>query len=125
MLHAGVGDPASMLAQFRCSAVLVPRWGADAVLTGDERGIRWIYAFSGEDELVAFARAKGVGGAEVEYLSVFGSRLLDVAVPALGVPGGVALDVAGGRPMLFPPMSGVVPDAVALDGAGMNGGMGS
>ncbi|MGE7439870.1 SseB family protein [Kitasatospora sp. NPDC001175] len=81
--------------------------------------MRWIYAFSGEAELAAFARARDFEGDRLDYLTVYGSRLLDVAVPALGVPGGVVLDVAGRLPMLFPPVRGIVPDSVALDaGAG-------
>ncbi len=40
------------------------------------------------------------------YLTVRGDRLLDVAVPALGVPGGIAVDVAGEAPMLFPVVEG-------------------
>ena len=44
---------------------------------------------------------------------------LVILVVGLGVidslPVGVALDVAGGRPMLLPPMRGIVPDEFALD----------
>jgi hypothetical protein len=47
---------------------------------------------------------------------VLGARLLDVAVPATGVPCGVALDVGSEDGVLFPPVVGVVPDAVAVDG---------
>ncbi|MFY4723926.1 hypothetical protein [Streptomyces sp. LaBMicrA B280] len=43
-----------------------------------------------------------------------GARLLDAAVPAAGVPCGVALD-AGGPGALFPPVAGIVPDRVAVD----------
>ncbi|MGK4584397.1 hypothetical protein [Kitasatospora sp. HPMI-4] len=115
MLHAQMGDPWLLVGEFRSSVVLVPRTSAGLVWTGDEGGLRWIYAFSGEAELTAFARARSFDGTRLDYLSVYGSRLLDVAVPALGVPGGVALDVAGGQPMLFPPVRGIVPDSVALD----------
>ncbi|MDY0816312.1 hypothetical protein [Kitasatospora purpeofusca] len=116
MLRAGAGDPAVMLAQFRLSALLLPRWGDEAVRTADEDGLRWILAFTSETQLEAFARAKGLTVAGLPYLTVLGARLLDVAVPGLGVPGGVALDIAGTQPMLFPPSHGIVPDAVALDG---------
>ncbi|MFE6870237.1 SseB family protein [Kitasatospora sp. NPDC057692] len=116
MLRAGAGDPAVMLAQFRLSAVLVPRWGEDSVWTADGDGLRWILAFTSEAELAAWARAKGLPAEGLPYLAVLGSRLLDVAVPGLGMPGGIALDVAGAEPMLFPPVRGIVPDAAALDG---------
>jgi hypothetical protein len=47
---------------------------------------------------------------------VLGARLLDVGVGATGVPCGVALDVGSqGDGVLFPPLAGIVPDAVALD----------
>ncbi|MGV9269532.1 SseB family protein [Kitasatospora sp. NPDC003701] len=95
MLRAGAGDPALMLVQFRMSAVLVPRWGDEALWTADEGGLRRIFAFTSEEELAAFARVKDVPVDGLPYLTVLGSRLLDVAVPGLGVPGGVALDVAG------------------------------
>ncbi|GAA2792263.1 hypothetical protein GCM10010505_19730 [Kitasatospora aburaviensis] len=124
MLRAGVGDPALMVAQFRLSAVLVPRWGEEAVWTADHEGLRWIYAFTSEEELAAFARLKELPVDGLPYLTVLGSRLLDVAVPALGMPGGVALDVAGAEPMFFPPMRGIVPDEVALDGAAVSKGEG-
>ncbi|MEV0266269.1 hypothetical protein AB0I49_33680 [Streptomyces sp. NPDC050617] len=58
----------------------------------------------------------GSGGvADWEYRTVLGARLLDVVVPAVGVPAGVALDVGSERPMMFPPVVGIVPDAVAVD----------
>ncbi|WP_431675990.1 SseB family protein [Kitasatospora sp. KL5] len=104
-----------MLAVFRSSAVLVPQTADGLVWSGDGGGIRWIYAFSSEPELAAFLTARAEGPGEVRYLTVFGARLLDVAVPAAGVPCGVALDVAGAQPMLFPPVVGIVPDAAAVD----------
>ncbi|MFI9160732.1 hypothetical protein [Kitasatospora aureofaciens] len=121
MLRGGVGDPSVMLAQFRLSAVLVPLWGDDAVWTGDQGGLRWIFAFSSAEELAAFVRSKALSLDGFPYMTVLGSRLLDVAVPGLGVPGGIALDVAGKEPMLFPPVRGIVPDEVALDGPEMTG----
>ncbi|MER5641491.1 SseB family protein [Kitasatospora sp. NPDC002227] len=116
MFRAGAGEAKTVLAVFRSSAVYVPETDDGLVWTGDQGGIRWIYAFSGEGQLAAFARARDYRGAELNYRTIYGSRLLDVAVPAVGRPCGVALDVAGSQPMLFPPVRGIVPDAVALDG---------
>ncbi|MFG2843147.1 hypothetical protein ACGF12_08210 [Kitasatospora sp. NPDC048296] len=124
MVRLGLGDPAVMLAQFRLSPVLVPQWGDEAVWTADEGGLRWVFAFSSEEELAAFVRSKGLSLDGFPYMTVLGSRLLDVAVPGLGVPGGVALDVAGNEPMVFPPVRGIVPDEMALDGPGTAGGVG-
>lgn len=58
------------------------------------------------------------------YQRWLGARLLDAAVPAVGVPCGVALDCADGdEGMVFPPVRGVVPDGVAVDVDGGTGGV--
>jgi len=94
----------------------VPTDADDAPLVGDFGGIRWIYAFSNEAALARFAIARGEGGREWPYQRLLGARLLDAAVPAVGVPCGVALDVGTeGGGALFPPVAGIVPDAVAVD----------
>jgi SseB protein N-terminal domain len=103
-----------MIGEFRRSRVLVPVDGG-GVLAADFGGVCWLYAFSDEESLSRFATARGnAAGTEVSYMSMYGARLLDVAVPAVGVPAGVAVDVAGPSPLLLPPMGGVVPDAVAV-----------
>ncbi|MFD3499536.1 hypothetical protein [Streptomyces sp. NPDC058678] len=107
----------ALLGEFRRTAVLVPVTEDGFPLTGDQGGIRWIYAFSDESALARFAIARGDGSREWAYRRVLGARLLDVAVPAVGVPCGVALDVgSGGEGVLFPPVVGIVPDAAAVDG---------
>ncbi len=83
---------------FRSSAVYVPQTGDGLVRTGDEGGIRWIYAFSSDAEPTACARARNYPGAALRYLTISGSRMLDVAVPAVGRPCGVSLDVASTKP---------------------------
>nr|WP_051654102.1 hypothetical protein [Kitasatospora cheerisanensis] len=110
-----------MVAEFRSSAVVVPQDADGALWAGDEGGVRWIHAFTDEAELAAFAGARGFTGSEIPYLTVLGSRLLDVAVPAAGVPCGVALNAAGAQPMLFPPVRGVVPDASSVDARAVAG----
>jgi hypothetical protein len=85
-------------------------------LAGDYGGIRWIYAFSGEEQLARFAVARGEGSREWAYRRVLGARLLDAAVPAVGVPCGVVLDVGSdGEGVLFPPVTGIVPDQAAVN----------
>jgi hypothetical protein len=107
---------AVLLGEFRRTAVLVPTDEDDAPLVGDFGGIRWIYAFSNESALVRFAIARGEGGREWPYQRLLGARLLDATVPAVGVPCGVALDVGTeGEGVLFPPVTGIVPEAAALD----------
>ncbi|MFV2118299.1 SseB family protein [Streptomyces sp. Act-28] len=83
--------------------------------TADRGGVRWICAFSHEESLARFALARGEADRAWEYRTVLGARLLDAMVPLLGVPGGVALDAGSADGALFPPIRGVVPDAVAVD----------
>ncbi|MGW0992679.1 hypothetical protein ACWD5V_05110 [Streptomyces sp. NPDC002523] len=107
---------AVLLGLFRRTAVLVPLDADDTPLTADRDGIRWILAFSNESALARFAIARGEGDREWAYQRVLGARLLDACVPAVGVPCGVALDAASGdEGVLFPPVSGIVPDSEAVD----------
>ena len=113
---------AVLLGEFRRTAVLVPTDEDDAPLVGDFGGIRWIYAFSNESALARFAIARGEGGREWPYQRLPGARLLDATVPAVGVPCGVALDVGTeGEGVLFPPVTGIVPEAAAVDADGDTG----
>ncbi|MFE5868064.1 SseB family protein [Streptomyces roseifaciens] len=147
-LHAGEGWPAALVGRFRRTAVLVPSDGQGGQGGQDGQGghggqgsqgglwsveyggIRWICAFTDETALARFALAQGTapradGTTDWTYRTVLGARLLDVVVPAVGVPTGVALDVGSEHPMLFPPVVGIVPDAyavnVAVDGLGAEG----
>ncbi|MET9595663.1 SseB family protein [Streptomyces sp. NPDC006516] len=107
---------AVLLGEFRRTAVLVPLDSKGDLWSAEQNGVRWICAFSDEEALARFALARGDGGREWTYRAVLGARLLDVMVPLLPGPAGVALDagsVDGG--MLFPPVAGIVPDAVAVD----------
>lgn len=109
-------EAAALLGEFRRTAVLVPLSTDGAPLTGEFGGIRWIYTFSDEPALARFAIARGEDAREWTYDGVLGARLLDVAIPAMPVPYGVALDVGSeGQGALFPPVMGIVPDSAALD----------
>ncbi|KQX93151.1 hypothetical protein ASD51_05850 [Streptomyces sp. Root55] len=109
-----------MLGEFRRTAVLVPLDAHGDLWSAEQNGVRWICAFSDEEALSRFAWARGDAEREWVYQTVLGARLLDVMVPLLPGPAGVALDAGsedGG--MLFPPVAGIVPDAVAVDLGGM------
>lgn len=109
-----------LLGEFRRTAVLVPLDANGDLWSADQGGVRWICAFSDEEALARFALARGDAGREWAYQTVLGARLLDVMVPLLPGPAGVALDAGsadGG--MLFPPVAGIVPDTVAVDLGGM------
>ncbi|MCY0934207.1 SseB family protein [Streptomyces sp. H34-S4] len=116
----GRGDPARLLGEFRRAALLVPLAdGPDGgLMSAESGGIRWVYAFTDEEALARFARARGEADAarEWEYLSVLGARLVDVVVPMADGPAGVAVNVADeDGSMFFPPVAGIVPDANAVD----------
>ncbi|MFE0385639.1 hypothetical protein ACFW1F_16390 [Streptomyces bungoensis] len=106
----------AVIGEFRRTPVLVPVDDDEVPLTADHGGLRWILAFSNEAALARFAVARGEGEREWAYQRVLGARLLDAAVPAVEVPCGVALDAGSGdEGVLFPPVTGIVPDAAALD----------
>ena len=121
------------LGEFRRSQVLVPMGAlpgvdpaAEAPLTVDMGGVRWILAFTGEAALARYAAARGEAEREWRYRSVWGAALLDAAVPTVagsGVPCGVLVDAAdGARGLVLPPVVGVVPEDVAVDGPDGEGG---
>ncbi|MFD0059533.1 hypothetical protein [Streptomyces sp. NPDC056690] len=113
---------AELLGEFRRTAVLVPLGDGPSpeeervLLTADFNGVRFILAFSDEQALARYAQARGEYNREWTYRTILGAKLLDVAVPAAGVPCGVALDCADGpEGMVFPPVRGIVPDEAAVD----------
>ncbi|KRV49132.1 hypothetical protein AQ490_21810 [Wenjunlia vitaminophila] len=116
-LRAGTGDPRALVGEFRRTAVLVPVT-TDGLLAARYRDIRWLYAFTDEPALARFALAAGTGPSEEwEYRTVLGARLLDTVIPSLDGPTGIVVDAADTEnSMTFPPVRGIVPDAVALDG---------
>ncbi|MEV6778677.1 SseB family protein [Streptomyces syringium] len=108
---------AAALGGFRRSPVLVPLDDRGGLWTTPYGGVWWIHAFSDEDSLADFARARDEhAGRQWDYVTVLGARLLDVVIPGMGEPAGVALDPGGAHPALFPPLVGVVPDRAAVDG---------
>ncbi|RYJ31469.1 hypothetical protein CU044_0479 [Streptomyces sp. L-9-10] len=109
-----------LLEEFRETAVLVPFDMHGSLWTADQNGVRWICSFSDEEALARFALAQGDAEREWTYRTVLGARLLDVMVPMLPGPAGVALDAGSGEGMLFPPVKGIVPDSVAIDLGGRN-----
>ncbi|MEU4492992.1 SseB family protein [Streptomyces sp. NBC_00210] len=118
-LAAARREFAVLLGEFRRTAVLVPIDPHGSLWTADQGGVRWICAFSDEEALARFARAQGDAEREWTYQTILGARLLDVMVPMLSGPAGVALDAGSDEGMLFPPVQGIVPDAAAVDLGGM------
>ncbi|SOE13196.1 SseB protein N-terminal domain-containing protein [Streptomyces sp. 2323.1] len=113
--HAGHPNPAALVGELRRTSVLVPVVN-DSLMSAELTGIRWLYAFSDEQELARFAVSRGAGpDAELSYVRTAGARLLDVVIPAIEGPAGVVLDAGSPQAMVFPPVSGIVPDSVAVD----------
>ncbi|MEU0102003.1 hypothetical protein [Streptomyces sp. NPDC006267] len=119
--RAGVGDPRALVGELRRALVLVP-YDRGGLWTAEFGGIRWVCGFTDEEALARFAEERAVvegAGATSrswEYAAFRGARLLDEVITAMGVPAGVAVNVADpDGAMLFPPVVGIVPDAVAVD----------
>ncbi|BAG20277.1 hypothetical protein SGR_3448 [Streptomyces griseus subsp. griseus NBRC 13350] len=109
------------MGELRRVLVLVP-FDRGGLWTAEFGGIRWVCGFTDEAALARFAAERavveGAGAASRswEYAVFRGARLLDEVIPAMGVPAGVAVNVADpDGSMLFPPVVGIVPDAVAVD----------
>ncbi|MDJ1643369.1 hypothetical protein [Streptomyces pakalii] len=123
--RAGVGDPQALVGELRRALVLVP-YDRGGLWTAEFGGVRWVCGFTDEAALARFAQERaaveGTASRSWEYATFRGARLLDEVIPAMGVPAGVAVDVADpDGSMLFPPVMGIVPDAVAVDADVPNG----
>ncbi|MFF3576354.1 SseB family protein [Streptomyces mirabilis] len=109
------GDPRALVGEMRRSVLLVPvaDGGLWSVRSG---GVRWICGFTGEAALARFVLQHAPGDQPMEYAALLGARIVDEIVPALGEPAGLAVDIATeDGAMFFPPVVGIVPDAVAVD----------
>lgn len=108
--------PAAMLGEFRRRPVLVPLVDG-GLMSAEQGGLRWLFAFTGEATFAAFARQRPEAEqqAEWECASVYGARLLDEVIPALDFPCGVAVDAGSEGGVLLPPVPGIVPASAALN----------
>ncbi|MFE3635307.1 hypothetical protein [Streptomyces sp. NPDC059168] len=116
----GDGDPRALVGEMRRSALLVPMadGGLWSVRSG---GVRWICGFTDEAALARFALHHAPGDQPMDYAALLGARIVDEIVPALGEPAGLVVDIATeDGSMCFPPVVGIVSDAVAV-GAGPAG----
>ena len=113
--RSGGDDPRALVGEMRRSVLLVPvaDGGLWSVRSG---GVRWICGFTDETALARFALRHGPGDRPVDYAALLGARIVDEIVPALGEPAGLAVDIATDEgSMFFPPVVGIVRDAVAVD----------
>ncbi|OEV05329.1 hypothetical protein AN219_36435 [Streptomyces nanshensis] len=108
-------EAAAMVGEFRRRLVLVPLHDG-GLMSAELGGLRWIYAFTSQEALAAFARGRGVGG-DWEFRTLYGARLLDEVIPSLDFWCGVALDVGSEGGELLPPVRGIVPERAAVEAA--------
>lgn len=113
--RAGTGDPRALVGEMRRSVLLVP--SVDGRLwSAHSGGVRWVCAFTDETALARFALHHGPGDRPMDYAALLGVRIVDEIVPGLGEPAGLAVDIASeDGSMFFPPVTGIVPDGVAVD----------
>ncbi|MEU3185126.1 SseB family protein [Streptomyces sp. NPDC006923] len=113
--RSGGDDPRALVGEMRRSVLLVPvtDGGLWSVRSG---GVRWICGFTGEAALARFAVHHTSPDQPMDYAALLGARIVDEIVPTLGEPAGLAVDVATEEgSMFFPPVVGIVPNAVAVD----------
>ena len=125
----GEGDARALVEAVRGAELLLPLLGEDAVWTADLEDIRWLFAFTGTREMHTFLQQKWDAAEPDElpaglarfarYLTVDGEELLHELLPAWverdRVPMGVVVDVSSDARAFLPPVSGIVPDAIAVD----------
>ncbi|WP_406178774.1 SseB family protein [Streptomyces canus] len=106
------GNLRAVVGEFRRSEVLVPVVDG-SLLSAESGGIRWLFAFTDEAALERFAEARGEP--VPERIPVYGARLLDQVIPKVDGPAGIAVDAGSPTGLVLPPVTGIVPDAVAVD----------
>ncbi|MBC3843387.1 hypothetical protein GXW82_33720 [Streptacidiphilus sp. 4-A2] len=78
-------------------------------------GVHWLAAFTSPDALKRFVLKWGaVDGQVVEFVTVYCWRLLDEATVKVGGAVGLAVDLGSDQPVLLPPVTGIVPQEVAV-----------
>ena len=106
------GNLRAVVGEFRRSEVLVPVV-VGSLVSAESGGIRWLFAFTDDAALERFAEARGEP--VPERIPVHGARLLDQVIPKMDGPAGIAVDAGSPTGFVLPPVTGIVPDAVAVD----------
>ncbi|MFC9965050.1 hypothetical protein ACFVH4_12495 [Nocardia ignorata] len=103
--YVGFGVPNELTAAFDESTLLVPLSGPeDRVFTMESGGVAWLCAFTGVPEYARFMSARGVvADQEYRFHTFLGRRLREFA-EGQQEPTGVAVDMSGAAPMVFPPV---------------------
>lgn len=96
--YARCGDPDALRAAFEATALEVAVTSDNVPLTLHDSGLSWLCAFTTTAALARFAVARGEGERIWHHRTVTGAELAQAPWPV-----GVAVDLGGPRPMLFPP----------------------
>src|SRR5687768_15466512 len=59
LIRGGVGNAEAFDRSLRESVLYVLRWSEDELVTGDQDGVRWLYAFTSIRDLTRFAVLRG------------------------------------------------------------------
>ncbi|KAF0848799.1 SseB family protein [Nocardia caishijiensis] len=110
--YAGFGVQNELTAAFDESTLLVPLSGPeDRVYTLESGGVAWLCAFTGVREYAQFMHARRVvADQEYRFHTFLGRRLREFA-ERQQQPVGVAVDMSGTAPMVFPPAVSEEPSA--------------
>ncbi|WP_344685057.1 hypothetical protein [Saccharopolyspora taberi] len=108
--------PEDLVATFRGTGVhLECVSDPPAIPVIDIDGVPWLPVFSDLAHLAAFLLGRGEAGSPAEHLLISGGRLLDLYLP--GMPAGttVILDPLQPHAVVLPPLTGIVPESIAID----------
>lgn len=96
--YARCGDPDALQEAFDRTPLVMAVTSANVPLTLQDRGMVWLCAFTTTEALARFAVARGEGDTIWHHRTATGAELHEAPWPV-----GVAVDLGGNRPMLFPP----------------------
>ncbi|GAA0534587.1 hypothetical protein GCM10011581_08300 [Saccharopolyspora subtropica] len=118
-LHAGHGTVPDLVAAFRAATLLVPVVVTESGLSlmlprRSDEDLHWLVAFSSASTLAAFF-APSSPTQPVRYGTPTGEQLLDTYLPQLPRGTAVLLDAGAEHTVALPPVTGIVPDRLALD----------
>ncbi|QKT11308.1 SseB family protein [Rhodococcus sp. W8901] len=100
--YQGFGQPNALFDAFRRAPLLVPLTAENRVWSSEIRDLGWVPAFTSEREFARHALTRGER-IEARYHTLFGWRIVEQVLPSFDRQTGVVVDVAGARPMAFPP----------------------
>lgn len=119
LFYRGEGDGQRLVEAFRVSRVVLQVLEDPLrIVTLPARGLSWVPVFTDPEGLARFLRARGEGDREARFVTVSGAHVLDVYLPALPGPMGVVVDPLSRSPVVLPPVSGIVPEEIAVDVTG-------